>query len=143
MSRTVAQKMGLREGMRAYFFNAPVSALEAIRFPELKVNQTLRGEFDYIHLFTTSQPEMDSVFPRLVRHLKKTGMLWVSWPKARQLGTDLSLPHVIRIGYTHGLVESTTLSVDTTWSGIKFTHPKPGKKYRNSYGQLPASAGAA
>ena len=54
----------------------------------------------------------------------------------RQLGTDLTLPEVIRIGYNHGLVESTTVSVDTTWSAIKFTHPKPGKEYRNSYGQL-------
>ena len=143
MSRTVAKKMGLKDGMRAYFLNAPVSALEAIRFPDLKSSQTLRGEFDYIHLFTTSQNEMDIAFPKLVSHLKKTGMLWVSWPKAKQLGTDLSLPHVIRIGYTHGLVESTTLSVDTTWSGMKFTHPKPGKTYRNSYGQLPASTGAA
>lgn len=44
-----------------------------------------------------------------------------------------------RIGYSHGLVESTTLSIDATWSAIKFTHPKPGKTYRNSYGQLPTS----
>jgi len=139
----VAQKMGLKEGMRAFFLNAPVSALEAIHLPELEPKQALRGEFDYIHQFTTSQAEMDSEFPKLVRHLKKTGMLWVSWPKAKQLGTDLTLPQVIRIGYNHGLVESTTLSVDSTWSGIKFTHPKPGKKYQNSYGQLPDSTGAA
>lgn len=143
MSKTVAQKMGLKEGMRSYFLNAPVSALEAIHLPDLKTSQTLRGRFDYLHLFTILQAEMDSAFPKLVRHLKQTGMLWVSWPKSKQLCTDLSLPHVIRIGYSHGLVESTTLSVDTTWSGIKFTHPKPGKAYRNSYGRLPASTAAA
>ena len=82
---------------------------------------------------------MELDFPALMRHLKPTGMLWVSWPKAKQLGTDLNLPNVIRIGYSHGLVESTCLSVDATWSGIKFTHPKPGKVYQNSHGQLPAS----
>ncbi|GAB3529414.1 hypothetical protein GCM10027402_32720 [Arthrobacter monumenti] len=43
---------------------------------------------------------------------------------------------IIRIGYEHGLVESTALSVDSTWSAIKFTHPKPGKTYQNSYGTL-------
>ena len=143
MSKTVAQKMGLKEGMRAFFLNAPVSALEAMQLPELDVAQALRGEFDYIHQFATSQAELADAFPKLARHLKKAGMLWVSWPKARQLGTDLSLPHVIRIGYTHGLVESTTLSVDATWSAMKFTLPKPGKKYRNSYGKLSASAGTA
>lgn len=79
---------------------------------------------------------MDSTFPRLKAHLRATGMLWVSWPKGGQLGTDLTLSEVIRIGYEHGLVESTTLSVDNTWSAIKFTHPKPGKEYRNSFGVL-------
>ncbi len=141
MPRTVAQKMGLKEGMRSFFLNAPASALEAIPIPALDANKSLRGKFDYIHLFTTSQTAMDRAFPKLVPHLKKTGMLWVSWPKAKQPGTDLTLPHVIRIGYTHGLVESITLSVDSTWSGMKFTHPKPGKKYHNSYGKLSDSRG--
>lgn len=140
MSRTVSQKMGLKAGMRAAFRNAPGSVLEAMVLPELNASQALRGEFDYLHLFTTSQAEVALDFPALARHLKQTGMLWVSWPKARQRGTDLSLPHVIRIGYSHGLVESTCLSVDALWSGIKFTHPKPGKVYQNSHGQLPASA---
>lgn len=143
MPKTVAQKMGLKEGMRSYFLNAPASVLEAIHLPELKTSQTLRGQFDYLHFFATLQAEMDGSFPKLALHLKWTGMLWVSWPKAKQLGTDLSLPHVIRIGYDHGLVESTTLSLDATWSGIKFTHPKPGKTYRNSYGRLPASTAVA
>ena len=142
MSKTVAQKMGLKEGMRAYFLNAPESALEAIQLPELKTSRTLHGEFDYLHLFIITQTEMDNDFPKLASHLGQTGMLWVSWPKAKQLSTNLSLPHVIRIGYSHGLVESTALSVDTIWSGIKFTRPKLGKTYHNSHGQLPTSAGS-
>lgn len=142
MPKTVSQKMGVKEGMRGFLVNGPVSALEAMKLPELDASQTLRGEFDYLHLFTTSQAELNKTFPRLMRHLKHTGMLWVSWPKARQLDTDLSLPDVIRIGYNHGLVESTALAVDATWSGLKFTRPKPGKAYRNSYGRLPASGRA-
>jgi hypothetical protein len=35
------------------------------------------------------------------------------------------------------LVESKTISVNDTWSAIKFTHPKKGKVYKNSYGKLP------
>jgi hypothetical protein len=64
-------------------------------------------------------------------------MLWVSWPKSKKLETDLAQPKVIEIGYNHGLVESKTLSVDATWSAIKFTHPKKSKAYNNSNGQLP------
>jgi hypothetical protein len=54
------------------------------------------------------------------------------------LGSDLALPTVIGIGYRHGLVESTCLRIDDTWSGLKFTFPKPGKTYANSYGTLPS-----
>ena len=134
--------MGIREGMRSFFLNAPASAIQAMQIPDLNTSATLLGEFDYAHIFTTSQAEMDAAFPRVQNHLKQTGMLWVSWPKAKQLGIDLSLPVVIRIGYSHGLVESIALSVDNLWSGLKFTHPKPGKTYRNSYGQLPVSTSA-
>lgn len=129
--------MGVKEGLRAFFVNAPESVLENIKLPSLEVGSALRGEFDYIHFFTTTQAEMDDIFPKLKRHLKPTGMLWLSWPKDKKLGTDLALPKVISIGYSHGLVESTTLSVDETWSGMKFTHPKKGKIYKNSFGELP------
>lgn len=138
MPRSVSQKMGIKEGTRAFFVNAPESALKAIMLPSLDVSAALEGDFGYIHLFTASQAEMDDMFPKLKAHLGATGMLWVSWPKGRKLGTDLALPHVIRIGYSHGLVESITLSVDGTWSAMKFTHPKRGKDYDNSFGRLPS-----
>ncbi len=136
MSGNVSQKMGVKEGMRAFFLNAPKSALEAINLPSLDVGTGLQGEFDYLHFFTKTQAEMVDSFPKLKRHLKPTGMLWLSWPKGKKLGTDLALPTVISIGYSHGLLESTCLSVDVTWCGLKFTHPKKDKVYHNSYGQL-------
>ena len=133
---SVSQKMGIKDGMRAYFLNAPQTVVDAINLPGLDVGSALQGEFDYLHFFTKTQVELDDIFPKLKRHLKPTGMLWLSWPKGKKLETDLTLPCVIRIGYSHGLVESTCLSVDATWSGLKFTHPKKNKIYNNSHGQL-------
>jgi hypothetical protein len=139
MSTTVAKKMGITEGSRAIFVNAPDTAEDAIDPPDLDIATRLSGDFDYIHLFTRSQADLDRTFPRLRDHLRSTGMLWVSWPKGGKLGTDLSMTTVIKIGYDHGLVESKCLSVDTTWSALKFTHPKKGKVYNNSYGTLPSA----
>jgi hypothetical protein len=138
VSKTVSEKMGLKSGTRAIFVNAPEHALVAIDPPSLEVASGLAGEFDYIHLFARTQAELDDTFPKLKAHLEPKGMLWVSWPKNKQLGTDLTLPKVIVIGYDHGLVESKTLSVNATWSAMKFTFPKQGKTYRNSYGRLPS-----
>jgi hypothetical protein len=131
-----ATKMGIKEGARAFLVNAPPEVVETIDPSHLKVAKKLAGTFDYIHLFTKSQEEFDQRFPRLKAHLKSTGMLWVSWPKNRKLGTDLTLTKVIELGYNHGLVESKTIRIDETWSAIKFTYPRKGKVYKNSYGKL-------
>jgi hypothetical protein len=130
--------MGIKQGSRAHLIGAPPPAFVAMQLPALVESPELDGEFDYLHLFTTSRASLEGAFPTLKRHVKATGMLWVSWPKARKLGTDLSLPTVIKLGYSNGLVESTCLSVDDTWSALKFTHPKKGKNYHNSHGALPA-----
>ena len=136
MTGPVSKKMGINEGARAYLVNAPTQAREAIDVSRLDLNTKLNGRFDYIHFFSKSQDEFNKRFPRLKSHLKPTGMLWVSWPKNRKLGTDLTLTKVIELGYDHGLVESKTISINDTWSAIKFTHPKEGKIYKNSYGKL-------
>jgi len=134
--KTVVQKMGIKQGAKAYFKNAPADALASINLPDVNIKQRLAREFDYIHLFVKQQTEQQDIFPLLKKHLKLNGMLWVSWPKGGQLDTDLSLPKVISIGYEFGLVESTCLSVNAVWSAIKFTHPKKGKEYNNSHAAL-------
>ena len=136
MPGLASTKMGVKPGARTFLVNAPVAATEAIDPTSLDVASGLKGKFDYIHFFTKSQEEFNDWFPRLKSHLKPTGMLWVSWPKSRKLGTDLTLTKVIELGYNHGLVESKTISIDETWSAIKFTHPKQGKLYKNRYGKL-------
>lgn len=137
-TRSVSAKMGIKENSRAMFVHAPGDALNAIELPDLKESSRLTGEFDYIHLFAKSEKELDAQFPKLKKHLRDTGMLWVSWPKSKKLDSELTMFSVIRIGYDHGLVESKALSIDETWSALKFTHPKKGKVYKNSYGKLKA-----
>lgn len=136
MTRTVAIKMGIKENSKAFFKNASLETLHDMYLPSLEVSSELYGEFDYIHLFTKSQTEFREYFPELKSHLKPAGMFWVSWPKGGKLGTDLNIKIVIKLGYDFGLVESTCLSINEIWSGLKFTHPKKGKIYNNSYGQL-------
>lgn len=119
--------MGIKIDSRAIFINAPAEAIEAIDLPSLEIASKLTGYFDYIHLFAKSESVFRKIFPKLKAHLKPKGMLWVSWAKNEQLGTDLSLTKIINIGYGFGLVESTWLSVDSIWSVLKFTHPKKAK----------------
>jgi hypothetical protein len=136
MTKSVSAKMGIKENTRAIFIEAPLEAIKSIGPPRLDKSSRLSGTFDYIHFFAVKQTALQLKFPKLKAHLEDGGMLWISWPKARQKATDLTLISVIKIGYAHGLVESKTLSINDTWSAIKFTHPKKGKIYKNSYGKL-------
>jgi hypothetical protein len=134
--KTVSQKMGVKENSRVLFINAPISAIDGMKLPDVEIAKSLKGEFDYLHLFAINQVEFNEHFPKLKSCLKPNGMLWVSWPKGGKLGTDLNIKSIIKLGYDFGLVESICLSINETWSGLKFTHPKKGKIYNNSYGKL-------
>lgn len=128
--------MGIKENSKAIFINPDEDALKSIDLPTLDISTELKEECDYIHLFAKSQSEFVNHFPKLKIYLKSNGMLWVSWPKGGKLGTDLNIKIIIKLGYDFGLVESTCLSINSIWSAIKFTHPKIGKNYNNSYGKL-------
>jgi hypothetical protein len=136
MTTPLLKKIGVRQGMRSILIDAPPEAIEAIGLQGGDLAHKLTGSFDYIHFFVMAQKKLDAAFQKLRSHLREGGMLWVSWPKGKALGTDLTLKKVIEIGYSHGLVESKTISINATWSAIKFTFPKEGKQYNNSYGQL-------
>jgi hypothetical protein len=134
--KTVSEKMGIKNGIKAILVDAPVEAVSSINFPDIVLTDELTSDFDYIHLFVKEQSVLKVKFPLLKLHLKSNGMLWVSWPKSGQLGTNLNVKNIINIGYSFGMVESTCLSINSTWSGLKFTYPKKGKMYNNSYGKL-------
>lgn len=136
MIKTVAEKMGIKENARSIFINEPMNVFDLMQLPKIIIETDLKGNFDYIHFFVTTQTEFHEKFPDLKNHLSDTGSLWVSWPKAGKENTDLNIKSVIKIGYEYGLVESKCLSVNDTWSALKFTHPKEGKAYNNSYGKL-------
>ena len=136
MDKKVSEKMGIKENARSIFINAPEDAVEDIELPPIKLETKLDGKFDYIHFFVLTQKEFHDEFPTLKKYLKNTGSLWVSWLKSGKNNTDLNIKSVIKIGYEYGLVESKCISVNSSWSALKFTHPKKGKTYNNSYGKL-------
>lgn len=80
----------------------------------------LNGEYDYIHYFTKDTEDLRHQFPILKKHLKKTGMLWISWPKkTSKVATDLDENIIRSIMLENGLVDVKVAAIDDTWSGLK------------------------
>ncbi len=137
--KTLEQKLGLKPGRRMLVLNAPEDA------PPLNLDGTerimqLRGELGIILAFVGDAKAMDASFSKWKLHVAREGRLWVAWPKRGRADRDLTIKDVIRIGYEHGMVESNAISVSESWSALKFTHPRAGKIYNNSYGILNESA---
>ena len=128
--------MGIKEGDRVFIEGATPESLTAIDLPSVNLAVRLTGKLDHIVVFVTSRVDLEAHFSDLRKHLAPAGKLWVTWPKKGRLETDLDLKNVICVGYEHGLVESTNLRIDETWTSLKFTWPKQGKTYHNKYGTL-------
>ncbi len=86
-------------------------------------SMTFKGPFDFIQFFTENREELARKFPILKKELSQKGMLWVSWPKASaKLGTEVNENIVREIGLGNNLVDVKVVSVDRTWSGLKFVN---------------------
>lgn len=137
MPRLIYEKMGITADHSLLIVDGPDEAIAEIHLPTSYVKFATSGVlYDHIVLFVKDQKDLVIQFPLYKSLMNTDGKLWIAWPKGGQLGTDLNIKEVIRIGYEHGLVESTNLRIDNTWTALKFTHPKLGKRYNNSYGSL-------
>lgn len=81
----------------------------------------LTGELDFIHLFVKDRQNFEKVFARAMKHIKESGMIWVSWPKkSSRVITDLDENIIREFGLSQGLVDVKVCAVDDIWSGLKF-----------------------
>ncbi|MFD2562124.1 DUF3052 domain-containing protein [Aquimarina rubra] len=122
----LAKKLGLKEGATALFYNLPDHYWNL--FSEIPKNITKlyevgSTEADFIHMFCTSSEELKKVAPLHKNALKKTGMLWVSWPKgSSKIPTDLKRELIREYVLEIGLVDIKVAAVDEDWSGLKFVY---------------------
>ena len=117
------KKLGLKPGYRIYILQPPegyfkwISPLPA----DVEVLKKLSGEIDFIHLFVKEKKIFHSEFVKSKGHLKKDGMLWISWPKkSSKVLTDLDENVIREFGLQEGLVDVKVCAVDEVWSGLKF-----------------------
>ncbi len=121
--KPLAQKLGLKPGMRLVALNAPdhYAALLDPLPHGAEIVAVLERPAQFIHYFTISQAVLRAAFPGLRGALAPDGMLWVSWPKRTSpLAGDLDENTVREIGLAHGLVDVKVAAIDADWSGLKF-----------------------
>lgn len=114
------QKLGLKPEHMTAFLHLPRELKNV--FAGAAGGSTLAGKLDYIHLFAIKKNDLLHDFPTAKQHLKPDGILWISWPKAGKLDTDLNENRIREMGLELGLVDVKVAAIDETWSGLKFVY---------------------
>jgi len=109
------------------FFNAPnhyPSLLGKLPDDLTFLEVTDREAADFVHAFAHNHAQLFSGIFTWKAMLKKTGMLWISWPNnSAKLETDLSDAVVRETGLAAaGLVDVNLCAVDEDWSALKFVY---------------------
>lgn len=129
----LAKKLSLKDGMRVWWDQMPVSVRQEIISEELQLHQLAGPEppIDAAHVFVTKRADLEPKLHRLMPLLDRGGMIWVSWPKkASNVPTDISEDVIRDVALPMGLVDVKVCAVDPTWSGLKLVIRRQNRDVR-------------
>lgn len=122
----LGKKLGMKSNFTVKVKNEPEEYWDWMApLPEgMKIaTRSKKESLDFAHLFVKTNKTFEKEFIKLRDELKKTGMLWISWPKKSSgVVTDLNENIIRDFGLTHGLVDVKVCAVDEVWSGLKFMY---------------------
>ena len=118
----LADKLGLKRGMRCWFHNMPDSVRATIDpdAAEVEEQPTASDGLQCAHLFVTERHRLERELAALRPLMAQNGFIWVSWPKkAAKFETDVTEDVIRDVALPTGLVDIKVCAVDETWSGLK------------------------
>ena len=119
------KKLGVKPGTSVYVIDPPPRYFDWLSpLPDdVLVYEALRSNLDFIHVFVTERKVFEKTFLKCARHLRKDGMIWISWPKKSSgVPSDLDENVIRDFGLKNGLVDVKVCAVDEVWSGLKFVY---------------------
>ena len=116
----LARKLGIRPGMAVGLVGAPAGFAVAGLPEGAALREAGDADCDLVLWFATAREDVERDIVR-TSGLARNGDLWVLWPKRSSgRGSDLTQPIVRRAGLDRGLVDYKVVSVDETWTGLRF-----------------------
>jgi hypothetical protein len=123
----LAKRLVIKPHYRILLINAPEGYREQMgELPEgVTVTTEGEGPFDMVQAFGKQRAELEEVAPRAIRAVKPDGLLWFSYPKKTgEIASDLSREVMWEAIAPHGWRPVTQISLDETWSALRF---RPGE----------------
>ncbi len=131
MTRSVAEKLGIRENTRLFVQNSPGDYIGMIGAGHLNIrisDYPSDEEMDVIHIFCDDVRSLEKGILEHKRHIKKNGAIWISWlKKSAGVKTDISDNNIRNFPLANGLVDIKVCSINETWSALKFVFRKKNR----------------
>ncbi|TGX50246.1 DUF3052 family protein [Sphingomonas gei] len=127
----LADKLGLKRGMRCWFHNMPESVRATIdpEGAEVEEQPTASDGLQCAHLFVTERARLERELAALRPLMAQNGFIWISWPKqAAKVDTDVTEDVIREVSLPTGLVDIKVCAVDETWSGLKLVIRKENRE---------------
>ena len=124
---TVSEKLLIKAGNRVAVVAVPGDYEEIVgELPEgITLSEDTTATFDVVHGFFTSRETLDAKLDALRHAAGDRGILWISYPKRTSgIETDLSRETLRSFLAKKGLRAVSLISVDDTWSAMRFS-PSP------------------
>ncbi len=89
-----------------------------------------KGEYpDFIHLFILNRKGLEKEMTLILKKIKSTTVIWVSWyKKSSGLKTDVTEDVIRNWALSNGLVDVKVCAVSDAWSGLKLVVPLKMRK---------------
>lgn len=119
----LAKKLHIKPGQRIILINPPARYTEQLgKLPDgAELAKRATGQFDFVHLFAKNSAEVSRFGPKALQVLKYDGVFWVSYPKKSSgAAGDISRDHGWDLLMKSGLRPVSAVSIDDTWSALRF-----------------------
>ncbi len=119
----LAKKLQIKPGHRIILINPPTGYTDQLgKLPNgAGLAKRATGQFDFVHLFAMNSAEVSRFGPKALKVLKYDGIFWVSYPKKSSgVATDISRDHGWDLLMESGLRAVSAVSIDDTWSAMRF-----------------------
>jgi len=114
------RKLRYRAGMRVAVLGAP-SGFETLLTQAREIDRlrVLGKDLDLVQAFFTRRTHLERALEKLKASLGPKGLLWLCYPKAKALGTDLNRDIIRALAAKNGLEAVAIVAVDTVWSALR------------------------
>jgi hypothetical protein len=118
--KSLADKLGVKDGVRLWTLNAPDHYAELIGTVDASMEPDAKAA-DILHVFVLSRADLFARAGELTTTRRPGAALWISWPKkSSPLFVDLTEGGVREAILPTGWVDVKVCAVDADWSGLKF-----------------------